>query len=320
MNLIKHLVALWLGVALSMTAVAQETWPTEPLRMVVPFAPGANAETMMRLIQPALTQALGQPVIIDNKPGAAGNIGMQEVLSAKDGHTVLLGVDTMLTINPHIYKKLRFKPAEDFVPVTTLATFSQMLVCGPAVGAKTVPELLAMARKQNLSYASGGQGVPGHMAMELLLASADIKMTHIPYKGPSPAVQDILGGTVPCGFLTSPVVGPFVREGKLVALAVSGARRLTGYPNVPTIAEGGVKGYDATFAEFVAAPKGMPAAHILKLQREITRNLALPEIRTRLAALDLDVVADGSDDAARRIVSENRKWGEVAARIGLQVD
>jgi len=301
-------------------SLAQEAWPTKPIREVVPFAPGANAETIMRLIQPAMAQALGQPITIDNKPGAGGTLGMQEVALARDGHTVLTGVDTMLTINPHIYKKLRFKPGEDFIAVTTLATFSQMLVCHPSARAKTVSELLDLARKQDMSYASGGAGVPGHMAMELLLASTSVKMTHVPYRGPSPAAQDILGGSVPCGFLTSPVVGPFVRDGRLVALAVSGSRRLAGYPNVPTVAESGIKGYDATFAEIVAVPKGTPASVVQRLHREIGKNLALPDVRARLLALDLEVVGDTPEDAGRRIVAESRKWGEVASRIGLQVD
>lgn len=323
MNLVKTLlrpVAAGLLATMALAAAAQEPWPAKPLRVIVPFAPGGNAETIMRLIQPALEQSLGQPVIIDNKPGAGGTLGMQEVVAARDGHTILAGVDTMLTINPYVYRKLRFKPADDFVPVTTLATFSQMLVCHPGVHAKTVQDLLALARKQDMSYASGGAGVPGHMAMELLLASTKVRMTHVPYRGPSPAVQDILGGNVPCGFLTSPVVGPFVREGKLVALAVSGNRRLAGYPNVPTIAESGVKGYDATFGEIVAAPRGTPASVVQRLNREIVKNLALPELRARLAALDLDVVGDTPEAAAERIQADSRKWGEIAGHIGLQVD
>ena len=320
MHTISRLFAITALALASVAAPAEGSWPSKPLREVVPFAPGGNAETIMRLIQPAMSQALGQPVIVDNKPGAGGTLGMQEVALARDGHTVLAGVDTMLTINPHIYKNLRFKPSEDLLPVTTLATFSQMLVCHPSVRARSVAELLALARKQDMSYASGGPGVPGHMAMELLLASTKVKMTHVPYRGPSPAVQDIVAGNVPCGFLTSPVVGPFVRDGRLAALAVSGSKRLAGYPNVPTVAESGVKDYDATFGEIVAVPKGTPAAVIQRLSQEIRKNLALPEIRARLAALDLDVVGDTPEEANHRVVAESRKWAEVASRIGLQVD
>lgn len=299
---------------------AADTWPSKPVRLVVAFPAGAPGDIISRLMQPALQKALGQPVVVDNKPGAGGNIGMQEVARATDGHTVLVGPDTMLTINPHLYRKLAFRPMEDLVPVTQLASFSQELVCFPGAGIKTLPELLAAARAKPMSYASGGPGVPGHMAMEMLLADAGVQMQHVPYRGPSPAMQDVMGGMVPCGFLASPTVGPIIRDGKLVAIAVSGSKRLGSQPAVPTVAQAGIKGYDASFAEMMAMPRSTPPAVVARLQAEVAKALAAPELRERLATMDLEVVANTPEEAARRLRAEHQRWGLVAARVQLQLD
>lgn len=314
------MLAALLTAAAPLPALAQAAWPTQPVRLLVSFPPGAPGDVVARLMQPALQQALGQPVIVDNKPGAGGNIGAQEVARATDGHTVLIGPDTMFTINPHLYKKLTYKPLDDLVPVTQLAAFSQMLVCNPAVDARSLSALLKLNQQKPLSYASGGAGVPGHMAMEMLLAASGADMTHVPYRGPGPAMQDVLGGAVPCGFLASPVVAPMVKDGKLVAMATSGAKRLANHPGVPTVAESGYKDYDATFSEMAAMPRSTPAAVVQKLQREIAKALAAPDVRAKLAAVDLEVLANTPDEAARRVSTENAKWGQVAARIKLQLD
>jgi len=206
------------------------------------------------------------------------------------------------------------------VPVTYLARFNQMLVCNPSVGVKNLNELVALSKKQKLNYASGGAGVPGHMAMEMLLVSTQMEMTHVPYRGPAPATQDVLGGSVPCGFLATPVVGPFVRDGKLTALLVSGTRRTASLPNIPTAAEAGVTGYDASFFETMWAPRSTPPANIDRLQREIARILNSPEMTVRLGALDLAVVASKPAEAARQMRADHDKWGAVSDRIKLQLD
>ena len=302
------------------TAQAQTSWPSKPLRFVVAFPAGAPGDILARIMQPALQKALGQPVVVDNKPGAGGNIGMQEGARATDGHTVLVGPDTMLTINPHVYRKLAFKPMEDLVPVTQMASFSQELVCAPNAGVKTLADLRAAAKDKPMSYASGGPGVPGHMAMEMLLAETGMKMQHVAYRGPSPAMQDVMAGMVPCGFLASPTVGPLIRDHKLVAVAVSGGKRLASQPNVPTVAEAGVKGYDASFAEMLAMPRGTPPAVIQRLHAEVSKVLALPEIRERLATLDLEPVANTPEAAASRLKAESARWAKVAQQINLQLD
>lgn len=301
-------------------ALASDAWPSKPVRFIVSFPPGTPGDQIVRVIQPNLQQALGQPVVIENRPGAGGNLGMQEVVRASDGHTALVGPDTMLTINPHLYKKLPYKPLEDLIPVTLLATTSQMLVCHPTVTARTLPELMDMSRKSDMSYASGGAGVPGHMAMELLLATTKARMSHVPYRGPGPAMLDVIGGSVPCGFLASSTVGQNVKDGKLKAIAVSGARRLGSFPQVPTAGESGATGYAANFGEMVAMPKGTPAPNVQRLRDEIAKALALPEVKGKLTALDLDIVASTPDEARARIRTESVKWGEVAARVNLQLD
>ncbi len=307
--------------AATMACGAQaQNWPTKPVRLLVSFPAGAPGDTIARLIQPQLQQALGQPVVVDNKPGAGGNIGAQEVARSTDGHTFLVGPDTMLTINPHLYKKLSFKPTEDLVPLMHLASFNQMLVCHPSTGLKNLADLMARAKTQKMDYASGGPGVPGHMAMELLLSSASLKMNHVPYRGPAPATQDVLAGQVPCGFLAAPVVGPHVKDGKLVAMAVSGARRSPASPQVPTVAEAGVRGFDATFFEMLAAPKGTPPEVMARLHKAVANALQQADIRGKLLANDLDPVVNTAAEAAARVKSDSEKWGRVVSQIGLQLD
>ena len=295
-------------------------WPDKPVRLLVAFPPGAPGDVIARLMQPSLQQALGQPVIVDNKPGAGGNIGAQEVVRATDGHTFLVGPDTMLTVNPHVYSKLAFKPTDDLVPVTYLARFNPDAGVQSGGRRQVAERAAAQAKKQKMTSASGGPGVPGHLAMEMLLAPRRSDMAHVPYRGPAPAAQDVLGGAVPCGFLATPVVGPFVSDGKLVALAVSGNKRSVANPNVPTVAEAGVAGYDASFFEIVAAPKGTPAPVIDRLQQEIAKIIAGADMRAKLAVADLEPVASTPADAAKQMRADNEKWRAVNERVKLQLD
>src|SRR4029078_11368931 len=203
---------------------------------------------------------LEQPMVVDNKPGAGGNVGSAEVArAAPDGYTWLFGPDSLVTVNPHVYKQMPFK-VDDLTPVTVATRFNQTLVCNPALGVKSVAELVAKAKASPLSYASGGVGVPGHLSMELLQSMAGVQMNHVPYKGPAPATPELLGNQVPCGLLAGPTVLPHVRAGKLVALGVSGSRRSPTLPDVPTLAEAGVAGYAADFTLVMLAPRGVPDA------------------------------------------------------------
>lgn len=297
-----------------------QTWPQKPVRIVVSFPAGAPGDIVARMIQPELQKSLGQPVIVENKPGAGGNIGAQEVARATDGHTFLVGPDTMLTVNPHLYKKLTFKPTEDLIPLTLLASFNQMLVCHPSSGIKSVTDFITKARAGSMDYASGGPGVPGHMAMEMFLASANLKMNHIAYKGPAPATQDVLAGQVPCGFLAAPAVGPHVKDGKLNALGVSGTKRSPASPLVPTLIEAGVANFDASFFELLAAPKNNSAEANDKFQKAVVAALSTSETKAKLNAADLDPVANSAQQAQQRIKADAVRWGKVASQINLQLD
>jgi tripartite-type tricarboxylate transporter receptor subunit TctC len=296
-------------------------WPSKPVRIIVAFPPGAPGDVVARLVGEKLAAKWKQPVVVENRPGAGGNIGMDAVAkSAPDGYTLLVGPDTMYTVNPHIYRSMPVKPDTDLVPVTHLAAFTQMLVCHPGAGVSSVPELVKMAKGQTLSYASGGAGVPGHLAFEMLSDAAGIRMTHIPYRGPSPATQDVLGGQVPCGFLATPVVYPHVRSGKLKALAVSSATRSPLAKEVPTVAESGYPGFDASFAETLAAPRGTPAALVQRIQADVAAALQDPALRQQLQANDLDPLGITPEEAARRHAQGHAKWGQVAAKVGLKLD
>ena len=305
-------------------AVAQTptagAWPDRAIRVVLPFPPGGPSDIVMRLAAEKMQLSLKQPIVIDNKPGAGGNLGSAEVArAAPDGYTWLFGPDSLVTVNPHVYKQMPFK-VEQLVPVTIATQFNQTLVCNPALGVKTAAELIAKAKAESLSYASGGPGVPGHLSMELLQSMAGFQMRHIPYKGPAPATQDVLGNQVPCGLLAGPTVLPHVRAGKLVALAVSGSRRSPTLPDVPTLAEAGVTGYRADFTLVMFAPRGMPEPVIARFRQTFVDALKAADVTEKLNAGDQTAVGSTPAEAAAVLAADSIKWGAVARRIQLGLD
>lgn len=320
MTPLRLLLATAIALVLAHDLHAQATWPDKPVRIIVPLPPGGPSDIVLRAALEKMQPVLKQPLLIDNKPGAAGNIGTAEALrAAPDGYTWLWSTDTLLTVNPHVYPKLGFKP-EDLVPVMRASAFSQTLVCNPALGLKTVADLVRLARTRPVSYASGGAGSPGHLTTELFKGVAGIDMTHVPYKGPAPAMQDVMGGQVDCGFLAGPtVLGP-VGAGKLVALAVSGARRSQLLPEVPTVAEAGYPGFDASFSLVLYAPKGMPGRIVEAMTKAMEEALRQPDVAARLRQSDQLVVAQGPEASATRLAADARTWGGVVKRIGLQAD
>ena len=324
----RTLASLALGLPLALTsaltftsgAQAQPAWPDKPIKVVLPYPPGGPSDIVMRLAAEKMQAALKQPIVIENKPGAGGNLGTAEVARATpDGHTWLWITDTVMTVNPHVYKNLGFKP-EALIPVTVGTTFNQTLVCNPAVGVKTLAELVTKAKTSKLAYASGGAGVPGHLAMELLQSMAGFDMTHVPYKGPAPAMQDVMGGQVACGFLAGPTVLPQVRASKLVALAVSGSRRSPALPEVPTVAEAGYPAYVADFTLVMMAPRGTPEPIVARMRQVMADALKAPDVSEKLRAGDQIVVANTPAEAAAMLAAEGRKWGEVVRRIQLGLD
>ncbi|WP_296558854.1 tripartite tricarboxylate transporter substrate-binding protein [Pigmentiphaga sp.] len=312
-----HAAAALLALAMAPGASAQD-WPTKPVRLVAAFPPGTPGDVIARLIQPSLQQRWGQTVVVENKPGAGGNLAAAEVARARDDHTLLVGPDTILTINPHLYKKLTFNLREALRPVTYFASFNQMLVCNTESRVQTLEAFTRQPASK--MYASGGTGTPSHMAMAMLLETTRTELVHVPYKGPGPAAQDVMAGHVDCGFIVSSVVLQHVQGGRLHAIAVSGSQRSMLMPAVPTVAEKGYAGFDATFFETLMAPSGMNAATVGRIQRDVHAALSTPEMKARLAEMDLRVEASSPQEAERRGAEDYRKWGAIAARAKLQLD
>jgi tripartite-type tricarboxylate transporter receptor subunit TctC len=307
------------GAAWSQAAGAG-TWPEKPIKVILPFPPGGPSDIVMRLAAEKMQVALKQTIVIENRGGAGGNLGMAEgARAAPDGYTWIWGTDSLVTVNPHVYKQLGYK-LDDVIPVTVATQFSQTLVCNPALGVKSLKELVAKAKAEKLSYASGGAGVPGHLSMELLQYMAGFEMSHVPYKGPAPATQDVLGNQVPCGLLAGPTVLPHVRSGKLVALGVSGSKRAATLPDVPTLAEAGVTGYEADFSLVMYAPRGAPAPVVERMRQVFVDALKTPDVQDRLRAGDQTVVGLGSAQSAAVLAADSKKWGDVAKRIKLGLD
>ncbi len=314
------LLSLLLCLCLPGGASAQD-WPSKPIRIVINFPPGGPSEILMRLAGERLLPALGQPFVIENKPGASGNIGADAVAKATaDGYTFGISPDTLYTVNPLVFRQMSFNPWTDLAPVILPGSFSQMMVCNPSVPVKTLSDLIELAKQGKLAYASGGAGVPGHLATELLLSMTGVSMLHVPYKGPAPATADVIGGQVPCGFLAAPTVLPHVKSGKLRALAVSTRARSPLAPDVPTAEEAGVAGFDAPFYLVLFAPKGTPPAIVERMNAEMARALAAPEVKQRAAALDIVTLGGSPQDARNTLEATARKWGPVVQRIGLRLD
>ncbi len=310
-----------LAASIAPLASAQSAWrPDKPIRVIVPLPSGGPSDIVLRGAAVHMQATLSQPIIIDNKPGAAGNLGAAEVARASpDGYTWLWSTDTLMTVNPHVYPKLNFKP-EDLLPVMRVSSFSQTLVCNPGTGIKKVSDLVKTAKQKSVTYASGGAGSPGHLSTELFKAAAGIELAHVPYKGPAPAMQDVIGGQVDCGFLAGPTVLPMVRAGRLTAVAVSGAKRSPLLPEVPTIAESGYPGFDATFSLVLFAPRGTPKGAIDGMHAAVASALKQPDVVERMHQTDQEVLAESPEASAARLAADSQKWGTVAKKIGLQVD
>ena len=302
-------------------AAAAQTWPSKPVRMVITFPPGGPSEIVTRMVSERLHATLKQPFVVENRVGASGNVGADAVASAPpDGHTFGITTDTLFTVNPLVFRKMPFDPWRDIVPVALLGSFSQMMVCNPSVPARTLGELLQLAKREKLAYASGGPGVPGHLAAELLLSMTGTSMLHVPYKGPAAATTDVMGGQVHCGFLATPTVLPHVKAGKLKALAVSTAQRSPLAPDVPAAAEAGAPGFDAPFYLVLFASARVAAEITSRMNHEVVKALQVPEVKERAAALDIVTSSGSPQDAARVLKDAASKWAPVVQGIGLKLD
>lgn len=309
----------------ALPAAAQQApllFPVKPVRLLVGSPPGGPSDISSRLIAERLTDRFKQTVTVENKPGAANSLASREAANAPpDGHTLVNNPDTVVTVNPYVYKNTGFDGRTDLVPVTVIATFSQMLVCNASLGLKSVDDLLARARKEKLLYASGGAGSPGHLAFTMVLDATKVQMDHVPYKGPAPATQAVLAGEVACGFLATPGVLPHVKAGKLTALAVSSAEPSPLAPEVPPLTQVlGRSDVDATFKLVLMAPKGTPANVVAAVQSAVRDVLQQPDVRERFARSDLVAVGSTAAEAQKVLQADGERWSGVIKRIGLRLE
>ncbi|MBX6373842.1 MAG: tripartite tricarboxylate transporter substrate binding protein [Acetobacteraceae bacterium] len=313
-------IAVPLALLVSQTAKGAE-FPTRPVRIVVPFPPGGPTDTLVRLAAPRLEQTWGQPVVVENRGGAGGNIGTAAVArAAADGYTVLL-VASSHAINPGIFRALPYDPVRDFAPVALLASSPFVLVVHPSVPARSLAELIALARARpgQLNYASASNGSGNHLAMEMLKAAAGIDIVHVPYAGAAPATTDLLAGQVPIMFNNMVSAMPHIQAGRLRALAVSGPRRAAALPDVPAVAET-IPGFDASTWYGILAPAGTPATVVAELSARFRAAFDGPEAVARLAAMGLDPTPLAPDAFGRFIEAEMAKWGRAARAANVQVD
>ena len=311
---------LLVGAVLTAAVHAQTAWPAKPVKIVVTFPPGGAPDTLARILADKWG-SLGQPITVDNKPGAGGNIGSDFVAkSPGDGATLLVGTVGTHAINAALYDKMPYNHMKDFTPITFLASTPNLLVVNNSVPAKTVKELIELAKKSPLSFGSSGSGTSIHLSGELFNTMAGVKMQHIPYKGRAQAVPDLLGGRIQMIFDNMPSALPLVKAGEVRAIAVTSATRSPAAPNIPTIAESGLPGFEATSWFALYAPAGLPKDVQARINAETARVMALPDVREKLAALGLEV-ATGTPEALMGFMqAETTKWAKVVKESGAKPD
>ena len=300
-----------------------QAYPNKPIRLISPYAPGGGSDTLARIIGPKLTESWGQPVIIENRPGAAGSIGAEAAAKATpDGYTLLVTPSAVLTINPHIYSRLRYDPVKDFAPITIASNSPYLLVVHPATPVTTVRELIAYARAKpgQLNYSSSGNGSSTHLAGVLFSQLADIQWVHVPYKGAAPALVDLLGGQIHLRFSSVVPVLPHVRAGKLRSLGISSAKRYSPLPEVPTISEAGLPGFVVESWYSVLAPARTPRAIVTKLNTEIVRHLQSEEMKSRMAADGAEVIGSTPEELAKWIRADLARWAKPVKESGARAE
>ncbi len=324
MKLLRHLASTLL-LLLPFAAVAAAPpaeFPSRPIRIVVPFPPGGATDAAARLVAQKMGEQWGQPVVVDNRPGAGGNLGSDLVAKAPaDGYTLVMGVTGSHAINTSLYNRMPYDPQADFVAISQVAVVPNVLVVHPSVPARNLAELVALARKEpgRLDYASLGNGTAAHLGMEMLKSAAGVEITHVPYKGSAPAVTDLLAGQVQMMVDGLPSALPHVKAGKLRAIALTSLRRSPSLPELPTIAET-YPGFYADAWSGLFAPRGTPQPVVDRLSAEVQRILKLPEVREKLAALGAEPVGSTQAEFAAHVKKEIDKWARVVKTSGAKVD
>ena len=315
--------ALALFALIASPASHAQAWPVKPIRIVVPFSPGGFADSSARAIADRLAARLGQPVVVENRPGAAGNIGTEQVAkSAPDGYTLVAAYDGTMVVNPHVYAKLGFDTLKDFAPVTKLGDGAIIIVAHPSLAANNLRELIALARAKpgTLQYGSAGTGSTTHLACEMLNQRAGIDLTHIPYKGGSQAIADAVGGQLPLVCTAIATAQQFLRSGRLKALGLSAEMRDAALPEVPTFLESGLPGFVVNSWMGILAPAKTPRAVVERLQSEIAAVLQMPEVKERYAILGIVPVGNKPDEFAAQLKSDLEGWEPVVRKANLRIE
>lgn len=300
-----------------------DDYPSKPIRLIVPFAPGGVTDTGARVVAERLGQRLGQQVVVDNRPGASGNIGTQmAATAAPDGYTLVVGFDGTLVINPHVYGKVPFDPVKDFAPVSKIGDAALIIVTHPSVPVKTFEELVAYSKSNpgGVSYGSAGTGSTPHLAGELLKMRTGANFVHVPYKGGGQAMADLVGGTLPMLYTAVAGAYPFVQKGQINAIAVSSSQRLASLPKVPTISEAGVPGFEFVSWIGILAPAKTPQPIVDKLQRELHAVVQSPDIKDRLAALGITASGNTPAEFGQQIQSDLKRYAEIVKTANIKVD
>ncbi len=317
------LTLLAVAAAIAAPAVQAQAYPNKTIRLILPYPPGGGSDTIARPIARKMTESLGQQVIIDNRGGAGGNIGMEVAArSAPDGYTMVMGLTAQLAVNVSLYKKLNYDPVKDFEPITLLANGTYVLVAHPSLPVKTVKDVVAIAKKRpgELLYASSGNGSGGHLAIELLNLMTGIKMTHVPYKGGGAALVDTISGQTQLLFSTPIASGGHIRAGRIRAIAVSTTKRVQSMPDVPTVAESGVPGYDSGVWYGMLAPKDTPRDIVARLNEEFRKVLGDPGIRDFLTKSGIEPDGGSPEELGKYMRSEIAKYAKVIKAADIRID
>jgi tripartite-type tricarboxylate transporter receptor subunit TctC len=308
--------------SLCVGTAAQESYPSRPVRFILPFPPGGGTDILGRLIAERLSTQLGQPVVTENRGGAGGNVGAEAAArSSPDGYTIVLAAPS-LAISPSLYSKLNYDPVKDFAPVSLVATVPNVMITHPSVQAQTLQEFIALARTQPgaMNFGSGGSGTSNHLAGELFNIVNGTRLVHIPYKGVNLAMQDVISGQIHLVVIGIPAAAPHIKAGRVRALAVIAPQRAAALPEVPTAAEAGLKDFDVTTWYGVLAPAGTPRPIIARLNAELVKIMHAPDTRERLAAMATDPRTSTPEEFAAYLKAEIAKWGDVVRKANLKAD
>jgi len=310
-------------VAPASVAEAAEAYPSKPIRLIVPFSPGGPADVLARVVGDKIGASMGKPVVVDNRAGAGGNIGMAlGAKAAPDGYTLVLAPAGNLTVNPSLYRNVPYDVAKDFAPVTVVAAVPNILVVHPSIPAKNLTEFIAYAKSHpgQLNFSSPGAGSGAHLAGELFKSMVGADMVHVPFNGIAPAVTAVLAGDVQLMFAGAPAVLQHVRAGKLHALGVASLKRIAAAPDLPTLSESGLAGFDVTSWYSIVAPAGTPPEIVARLQREIDKALREPDVREKLAGLGAEPIANTPAEFAAMIKTETAKWSEIVKSAKITIE